>query len=93
MVALRELIGRALQLRDDLDDCLGVAAQLGKPTGQDVANGRPNAVIQGSVADTERALEATVREALALLEQRSPQDSALATLVHMVSGRGEPLPE
>jgi geranylgeranyl diphosphate synthase type II len=38
------LIGEAFQVADDLRDVAGVAGELGKPTGQDAANGLPNMV-------------------------------------------------
>src|SRR3954469_1315366 len=44
-----ELIGCALQLRDDIDDVGGTAELLGKPTGRDAMLGRPNAVLQKGV--------------------------------------------
>jgi geranylgeranyl diphosphate synthase type II len=41
-----DFIGEAYQVADDLKDVYGSAADLGKPTGQDEALGRPNAVAQ-----------------------------------------------
>lgn len=38
------LVGRAYQIADDICDVHGLAERLGKPTGQDSALGRPNAV-------------------------------------------------
>jgi geranylgeranyl diphosphate synthase, type II len=38
------LIGEAFQVADDLRDVAGVSGELGKPTGQDAANGLPNMV-------------------------------------------------
>lgn len=81
-----ELIGHALQLRDDLDDCLSTAELLGKPTGQDAANNRPNAVIQHGVAEAERKLDRTVEEGLDLLEGGAASPS-LRDLLLVVSGR------
>jgi geranylgeranyl diphosphate synthase, type II len=46
-------IGEAFQVADDLRDALETAEQMGKPAGQDVLHGRPNAVtelgVQGAV--------------------------------------------
>jgi geranylgeranyl diphosphate synthase type II len=41
---LGERLGEAYQVADDLRDVVSDAAELGKPTGQDSALGRPNAV-------------------------------------------------
>ncbi|MBL8791949.1 MAG: polyprenyl synthetase family protein [Rhizobiales bacterium] len=38
------LIGEAFQVADDLRDVAGVSGEIGKPTGQDAANGLPNMV-------------------------------------------------
>ncbi len=42
--ALGMLIGEAFQVADDLRDVAGVSGEIGKPTGQDAANGLPNMV-------------------------------------------------
>jgi geranylgeranyl diphosphate synthase, type II len=82
-----ELIGRALQLADDLDDCLSTAERLGKPAGQDEANGRPNAAHQFGVAEVRRILDETMGEAVALLGPPSPDTLPLRGLVEAVGGR------
>jgi geranylgeranyl diphosphate synthase type II len=82
-----ELIGRALQLRDDLDDCLSTAERIGKPVGQDAANGRPNAVERFGADEVGRVLDETVREALSLLGPATPSSGALRDLVGLISGR------
>jgi geranylgeranyl diphosphate synthase, type II len=38
------LIGEAFQVADDLRDVAGISGEIGKPTGQDAANGLPNMV-------------------------------------------------
>lgn len=38
------MIGEAFQVADDLRDVAGVSGEIGKPTGQDAANGLPNMV-------------------------------------------------
>jgi len=41
-IALGAHLGEAYQVADDIRDVLGQAEMLGKPTGQDVLNGRPS---------------------------------------------------
>jgi geranylgeranyl diphosphate synthase type II len=61
------LIGEAFQVADDLRDVAGVSGELGKPTGQDAANGLPNMVstlgYEGALHHLERLLE-RVQEAV-----------------------------
>lgn len=80
-----ELIGCALQLRDDMDDVGAAAAELGKPTGRDAALGRPNAVLHAGLdgAQARRAeIIAAVRE---LLGPPSAETDALHRLVEEVT--------
>jgi geranylgeranyl diphosphate synthase, type II len=52
---LGDRLGRAYQAADDLQDLIGSAPDLGKPTGQDGAHGRPNlASVRGPAAATAR---------------------------------------
>lgn len=55
-------IGEAFQVADDIRDVEGKAAELGKPTGQDAANGRPNFVnllgLEGAMARFDELLAA-----------------------------------
>jgi geranylgeranyl diphosphate synthase, type II len=55
------LIGEAFQVADDLRDVAGVSGELGKPTGQDAANGLPNMVstlgYDGALDHLERLLK------------------------------------
>lgn len=44
--AMGERLGEAYQVADDIRDATCSAVELGKPVGQDVAHGRPNAVLQ-----------------------------------------------
>lgn len=81
-----ELCGRALQLRDDLDDCLATAEEIGKPIGQDAANGRPNAVDRFGVDEVRRVLDEVVAEARALVGD-GDDAAALHALVDRVAGR------
>jgi geranylgeranyl diphosphate synthase type II len=82
-----ELIGRALQLRDDLNDCLESAERIGKPVGQDEKFGRPNAVNRFGVGEVEKVLDETVAEAMGLLGGTGGKNRGLAALVEMISGR------
>ena len=82
-----ELIGRALQLADDLDDCLSTAEMLGKPVGQDEMNGRPNAVNTFGVGDVRQTLGRAMAEAIALLGPPSAATRPLRDLVELCGGR------
>src|SRR4051812_12004120 len=63
---LGELLGCALQLRDDLDDVEGTEATVGKPTGRDAALGRPNAALLGGL-ESARAVRAAIIEGVSEL--------------------------
>jgi geranylgeranyl diphosphate synthase, type II len=58
------LIGEAFQVADDLRDVAGVSGEIGKPTGQDVANGLPNMVstlgFDGAMQHLENLLDRVV---------------------------------
>ena len=56
--ALGESLGEAYQVADDIADVLSGQAELGKPTGQDSALGRPNAALAMGVDGAMRHLEA-----------------------------------
>jgi geranylgeranyl diphosphate synthase type II len=55
---LGESLGEAYQVADDIADVLSGSADLGKPTGQDKALGRPNAALALGVDGAMRHLEA-----------------------------------
>jgi geranylgeranyl diphosphate synthase, type II len=80
-----ELIGCALQLRDDIDDVDANAVDIGKPVGRDALLGRPNAALQGGI-DASRSkrteIVAAVRE---LLGPPTPENEALHLLVEEVT--------
>ncbi|MSP60831.1 MAG: polyprenyl synthetase family protein [Myxococcales bacterium] len=82
-----ELIGRALQLADDLDDCLSSAEVCGKPVGQDALFDRPNAALRFGVDEVRRTLGQTVTEAVGLLGTPSLATEPLRALVHLISAR------
>lgn len=75
-----ELVGLALQLHDDLADCTGDPATLGKPVGQDAALGRPNAAIAFSPEAVGRELTAMQYQITALLGPPSSATLALRVL-------------
>ncbi len=54
---LGERLGEAYQVADDIADVLSGEADLGKPTGQDLALGRPNAALSMGVDAAMRHLE------------------------------------
>lgn len=81
-----ELLGRALQLRDDLDDTTGTEESCGKPVGRDLTLGRPNAVHCSSVAEVRQMLDAMVAEAASLLGEPTERNAALRHLIALVSG-------
>jgi geranylgeranyl diphosphate synthase, type II len=83
-----ELLGVALQLRDDLDDCLGDVAGLGKPAGVDARLGRPNAVLASSVLEARHRLSLVLREATTLIGEPSERTLAFHALVRAVAGSG-----
>ena len=59
-----ECIGAAYQIADDLQDVLGCASAIGKPTNVDASRGRPNAVgdlgAAGAMAKLKRLIEEVV---------------------------------
>ena len=60
---LGECIGEAYQVADDLNDLLGKAADIGKPSGQDAAHHRPTACSLGIEGATSR-LKGLMKEAV-----------------------------
>lgn len=82
---LGELLGCALQLRDDLDDVEGAPGALGKPIGRDAALGRPNAALQSGL-ESARAMRAAILDGIAeLLGPPTPETEALRLLVEEVT--------
>lgn len=82
-----ELLGHALQLRDDLDDCEGSEAETGKPVGQDAALGRPNAVERTSASEVRARLATMVAEARDLLGPATADNATLRSLIGLISGQ------
>ncbi len=80
-----ELIGVALQLRDDLEDVESSEERTGKTCGRDQALRRPNAVLKEGV-DTTRSRRAVLIDAVReLLGPSTPETEALHLLVQEVT--------
>jgi geranylgeranyl diphosphate synthase type II len=82
---LGELIGCALQLRDDLDDVAASAADIGKPVGRDAALGRPNAALQSGRENAQAMRQALIDGVDELLGPKTPETEALHRLVEEVT--------
>lgn len=61
---LGERLGEAYQIADDIRDVVAAPAEIGKPTGQDQALGRPNAVLRLGMAAAVERLESLVEAAV-----------------------------
>lgn len=64
---LGERIGEAYQIADDIRDVVSSERELGKPTGQDQALGRPNAVHRLGIGSAIERLEELVRSAIGVI--------------------------
>jgi geranylgeranyl diphosphate synthase type II len=82
---LGELIGCALQLRDDIDDVDGDEAAMGKPVGRDGALGRPNAALAKGTGNARAMREALIAGILELLGPPTPETEALHRLAEEVT--------
>jgi geranylgeranyl diphosphate synthase type II len=60
-------VGEAFQVADDIRDVAGEAEKIGKPTGQDAANGRPNAVAELGLDGARRYFESLLDAAIAAI--------------------------
>jgi geranylgeranyl diphosphate synthase type II len=80
-----ELIGIALQLRDDIDDVGGAAEELGKPVGRDALLGRPNAVLQTGVESCQARRTEIIAAVRELLGPPTPENEALHQLIEEVT--------
>jgi len=80
-----ELIGCALQLRDDMEDVGGVDGDIGKPTGRDAALGRPNAALQAGLDSCQQKRADVIAAVRELLGPPTPENQALHLLVEEVT--------
>ena len=87
---LGERIGAAFQIADDLRDTLYDADALGKPVGQDMAHGRPNAVAQFGVAGAVSRLKDSLGGAIASIPS-CPGEGMLAQMVQKYAERLVPV--
>lgn len=83
-------IGEAFQVADDLRDALYDAETLGKPAGQDVAHGRPNAVNTLGVQGAIRRLKDILGGAIASIPA-CPGEAMLADMVRRYAERMTPV--
>jgi geranylgeranyl diphosphate synthase type II len=83
---LGECLGEAYQVADDVRDVMGQAELLGKPTGQDAAHARPNAIanlgLGGAIAHFESLIQAAVDSI-----PEGPSAQAMRDLVWLESER------
>jgi geranylgeranyl diphosphate synthase type II len=80
-----ELIGCALQLRDDMDDVGAAAAELGKPAGRDALLGRPNAALQVGLDGCQQKRAEVIAAVRELLGPPTAETEALHRLVEEVT--------
>jgi geranylgeranyl diphosphate synthase type II len=85
-LALGARLGEAYQVADDLRDVVASSAELGKPTGRDLALGRPNAVHRLGLNAALQHLQALVGAALAAIPPCAGAD-ALAAHIRAEAGR------
>jgi geranylgeranyl diphosphate synthase, type II len=88
-VDLGARIGEAFQVADDLKDALMPSDATGKPAGQDVAHGRPNAVAEMGVSGAMRHLQDILSGAIASIPS-CPGEAALAQLVNAYARKMTP---
>jgi geranylgeranyl diphosphate synthase type II len=80
-----ELIGCALQLRDDMEDVAAAADEIGKPVGQDAALGRPNAALLNGLESCSQKRADVIAAVHELVGPRTDQNEALHRLVEEVA--------
>ncbi len=80
-----ELIGCALQLRDDMDDVGAAAESIGKPSGRDAALGRPNAALQAGLDCCQQKRAEVIAAVRELIGPPTPENEALHRLVEEVT--------
>jgi geranylgeranyl diphosphate synthase, type II len=82
-----DALGVAYQIADDLHDYASSCADMGKPVGQDAANGRPNAAAANGVEATLQHLKQQVAAAVAAVPECKGGDALKA----MVAGEAKRL--
>jgi geranylgeranyl diphosphate synthase type II len=80
-----ELIGVALQLRDDIEDVDCTEDRTGKTSGRDQLLGRPNAALQEGVETTRTRRDVLIEGVRELLGPSTPQTEALHLLIQEVT--------
>ena len=81
--SLGSLIGHAYQVADDLADATGNVKVLGKPVGNDLSLGRPNAVTKLGLPGAVAHLDNLITRALDALPQDAQRDRLVALLNHL----------
>ena len=79
-IELGARIGEAFQVADDVRDALEVSGEIGKPTGQDVAKNRPNAVTELGVDGAIEKLQDILSGAISSIPS-CPGEVALCEIV------------
>ncbi|MBS0278782.1 MAG: polyprenyl synthetase family protein [Proteobacteria bacterium] len=87
--SLGHRLGEAYQVADDLLDAVSTKDEGGKPVGQDVALGRPNAVAELGIAGAVERLEMLVESAISAIPS-CPGENELRELVRMQAVRLAP---
>jgi len=78
---LGERLGEAYQVADDLRDVASSAEDIGKPTGRDVALGRPSAASELGIAGSLRRLESLVADAIQSIPPCVAREELTAAMV------------
>jgi geranylgeranyl diphosphate synthase type II len=86
-IALGAHLGEAYQVADDIRDVLGQAEMLGKPTGQDVLNGRPSSASALGLGGAVRYFEGLMDKAVSSV----PKCASRALMQDMVRQEAERL--
>jgi geranylgeranyl diphosphate synthase type II len=79
---LGERLGEAYQVADDIRDVVSDATELGKPTGQDAALGRPSAALQLGIPGAVERLEHLAADAMASIPD-CPGAAPLRALIRL----------
>jgi geranylgeranyl diphosphate synthase type II len=84
--AVGEKIGEAYQVADDVRDAIAEPEELGKPTGRDIALGRPSAMTTFGIEGAVKRLETLVAEAIEVIPA-CPRASDLRALIMLEAQR------